>query len=133
MTNELRQTILREASRIRYTVKDTAPSDIRSVLGQGELVIWSGESSRTIWNDAAVNHAFRAIHDALHIQTGLGFTVPEEIELGRIQAARYSGLMADLVWLEVAGQAMEYLKTGQFVKDQVNFTLNALKGMGYKV
>ena len=131
--NALKQVILNQASRIRYTVKDHAPSDIHSVLGQGELVIWSGESDRTIWNDPKVNHAFRALHDAAHIESGLGFSVPEEIELARTQAARYDGILSDLIYVEVAGQAMEYLKTGQFVKDQVSFTLNALKGMGYKV
>lgn len=132
MIREINSAILREASRLRFTVKDSAPSDIQSVLNQGELVVWSGASDRTIFGDASVNHAFRAIHDEMHRATRLGFIVSDEIELGRIQAAKYSGLLADLVWIEVSKQAEYFLNNGVFIQDQIAFTNNELKKIGWK-
>ena len=125
--------ILKEADRIRYIVKADAPNDIKQVLSQGTLTIWSGESSRTIWGNEAVNHAFRAIHDALHFVTRLGFSPNEEIELGRIQASKYDGLLSDLVYIEVAKQAEYFLNNGVFVVDQIAFTKSELKKIGYNL
>lgn len=116
----------------KHVVKDVAPSTFADLIRQPTLVIWSGESHNTVFNDARVNWAFRALHDALHLKTGIGFAPEEEIYIGRIQANQYTGLMADLVYIETAGQAEHYLKTGQFVKDQVKFTLNSLQTLGYK-
>lgn len=133
MLTQFNQLILNQASKLDYIVKDTAPNDIQSVLGHSQLVIWSGQSDNTIWQDAKVNHAFRALHDALHIESRLGFTPLEEIELGRIQASKYSGLLADLVYCEVSKQAEHYLKHGTFLVDQVGFTLNYLRQLGHNV
>lgn len=119
MYKELNNLILNQATKLDFIVKTDAPSLINEVKGHKQLVIWSGASDCTIWNDPKVNYAFRALHDALHIESGLGFSINEEIELGRIQANKYTGILADLVYLEVAGQAKEFLKTGQFITDQV--------------
>lgn len=126
MRNELSSLIMRQASKLIYTVSDKAPSDESALFNSPSLVVWSGASDNTVWGSPRVNWAFRALHDALHLKTGLGFSPVEEIELGRIQASQYSGLMADLVYIEVAGQAEHYLKTGQFVVDQVEFTMRQL-------
>lgn len=126
MTRDFNRLILSQASKLRYTVKDTAPSTERDLFAPSGLVIWSGASERTIWGDAIVNHAFRAIHDTLHLQTGMGFSIDEEIELGRIQANQYTGLLADIVYLEVAGQAKYFKTHGVFVPDQVVFTVSNL-------
>lgn len=117
----------------RFTVSDVAPNSFSALHNQPSLVIWSGESDHTIFGDARVNWAFRALHDQLHLSIGLGFSPLEEIELGRIQANQYSGLMADLVYIETAGQAAHYLKTGRFVLNQVEFTINSLRKIGYKI
>lgn len=131
MRREFNNLILNTAP--RHLVKDVAPSTERELFGNiGQLVVWSGASDATIWNDSRVNYAFRALHDALHLKTGIGFTPKEEIELGRIQANQYSGLFADLVYIEVAGQAEHFLKTGQFVENQIQFTLDALKKLNYE-
>ncbi len=128
MIREFQSLILSQASKLQYRVADLAPSDERSLFNSSKtLVIWSGASDATIWQDAAVNWAFRALHDALHLQTGLGFSPEVEMHLGRIQANMYTGLLADLVYIETAGQAEHYLKTGRFVEDQVEFTLKKLK------
>ena len=116
-----------------HSVADVAPNTFKALLNQPTLVIWSGESDCTIFGDARVNWAFRALHDALHLKTGIGFTPAEEIELGRIQANQYTGLMVDLVYIEVAGQAEHYLKTGRFVSNQIEFTINSLRKIGYKI
>lgn len=118
--------ILRHAAALQYRVSDHAPQTFADLRATG-LVVWSGASDRTIFGDARVNWAFRALHDALHLKTGIGFTPAEEIYLGRMQASQYSGLLADLVYIEVAGQAEHYLKTGQFVADQIKFTWESLK------
>lgn len=137
MINHINNLILRQASKLKYRVADEAPGTIPDLFqtsgtGQG-LVIWSGASDNTIFQDASVNWAFRALHDALHVKTRIGFSPAEEIELGRIQASQYNGIMADLVYIEVAGQAEYFLKNGVFVQNQVEFTVNALKQMGYKI
>ncbi len=133
LIHSVNSTILRDASRLDYIVKADAPSRVQDLKSTSQLVIWGGASDHTVFRDPTVNWAFRALHDALHISSGLGFTIPEEIELGRIQASLYDGLLADLVYLEVAGQAEHFAKHGEFVVDQVAFTLNGLKTMGYKI
>ena len=115
---------------LKYTVKDKAPSTELELFNSPSLVIWSGESHNTIYQDESVNWAFRAVHDDYHLKTGLGFSPEHEIEMGRIQASKIdSDILAKLFYIEIAGQAEHYLKTGQFVQDQVAFTLNALKGV----
>jgi hypothetical protein len=128
---EINSLILKTAP--QHLVKDVAPSTHAELLAQPTLVIWSGGQDSTIYQDKRVNEAFRALHDALHLKTGLDFSIQEEIELGRIQANLYSGLMADLVYCEVALQAKYFLKNGIFVSDQVEFTLMNLKAMGWKI
>lgn len=129
MNNYINNLILNTAP--RHTVADRAPSTVGELFSQPTLVVWSGASDNTIFKDPIVNYAFRALHDQLHLKTRIGFTPAEEIELGRIQANQYTGLMADLVYVEVAKQAEYYLKNGIFVPDQVEFTKLELKKMGY--
>lgn len=131
MFREINNLILKQAP--RFTVRDVAPSTESELFQAPSLVIWSGASDHTIFGDARVNWAFRALHDQLHLKTRLGFDVDSEIELGRIQASKYTGLMADLVYVEVALQAMHYKTTGQFVSDQVAFDLKELIKMGWKI
>jgi len=124
----LNQTILNMAKDLNYTVKSQAPSTELDLFNSPSLVIWSGESHNTIYQDKTVNWAFRAIHDAMHLKTRLDFSPEQEIEMGRIQASKIgSDIVAKLFYIEIAGQAEHYLKTGQFVQDQVKFTLDALK------
>ncbi len=130
LPNEFKQLILDTAP--KHLVKAVAPSTFQDLYNSPTLVVWSGASDNTIWGDNKVNYAFRALHDALHLKTGIGFSPLEEIEIGRIQASMYTGLMAELVYIETAGQAEHYLKTGQFVEDQVSFTINELKKLGYR-
>jgi hypothetical protein len=126
--NHVNGTILREASKLCYTVSDSAPSSESELFGSTSLVVWSGASERTIFQDPAVNYAFRALHDAFHLKTGIGFTPDEESILGHLQASRYeSRLMRALIIAEVSSQALYFKDTGLFVPDQVVFTYNLIK------
>lgn len=133
LIKELNNLILSQAAKLKFRVSDNAPSIETDLFNTSKtLVVWSGASDNTIFNDPKVNHAFRALHDALHLVTGMGFTINEEIELGRIQASKYDNkFISDLIYIEVAGQAKHFRDTGTFVSDQVAFTLNSLKKLGY--
>lgn len=125
--------ILRRASNLRYNVSEFAPSNFKDLYNSTGLVIWNGASDDTIFNDANVNYAFRALHDQLHLETGIGFSVNEEIELGRIQANQFTGLLADLVYSEVSGQAEYFKINGIFIKDQKQYAESYLINLGHKI
>jgi len=133
MTRYVNGLIMRQAALVSYRVSANAPStevDLYA-MASGSLVIWSGESDNTIFDDATVNWGFRAIHDALHLATGLGFSPDHEVELARIQASQYdSTLMQELVFCEVGMQAAYFKKNGVFVPDQKAFTMAHLDKMG---
>ena len=114
--------LLADASKLDYIIKADAPNTLGCLQNATGLVIWSGASDDTIYQDETVNWAFRALHDALHLKTGLGFDVDSEIELGRIQANQYEGILADLIYCEVSLQAKYYKENGIFVANQVEFT-----------
>lgn len=120
--------ILKQAASLKYSVADLAPSTETDLFNAPSLVVWSGASDATVYQDETVNWAFRAIHDAMHLETGLSFSVEHEIEMGRIQASKQSSsVLADLFFCEIAGQAQYYKQNGVFVSNQVEFTLNYLQ------
>lgn len=130
--NFLNQFVLNQAKDLRYIVKNEAPNTEIDLFNSSSLIIWSGGSDTTIYQDRNVNYAFRAWHDSLHLKTGLGFTVADEIELGRIQASQCgSSFVADLVYCEISLQAAYFLEKGQFVADQLQFTMDFLRGKNY--
>lgn len=121
MRHFINQQVLKKAT-LSYRVSERAPNTHADLLNESSLVIWSGASQDTWYQDARVNWAFRAFHDALHLRTGLGFSHAHELELARIQANQFdSRLMQEFVFGEVAGQAMYHAETGLFVADQVAF------------
>lgn len=126
--------ILKQASSLKYIVKNEAPSTELELFNSPTLIVWSGASDNTIYQDNNVNYAFRALYDVLHLETKLNFSVDAEIELGRIQASKYdSDIMQELVYCEVAMQAMHYKTTGQFVSDQIAFTKTYMAKKGYNL
>ena len=132
MSSRLNELVRQAAARLRFEVSDAAPDTYAGIAGRATdgLVVWSGASERTIFGDPCVNWAFRALHDRLHLEGGIGFSPLEEIEIGRIQAAQFDGKLADLVYLETAGQAAHFLRTGRFVEDQVSWTQSELARLG---
>lgn len=122
--------ILKQAKNIKYSVADLAPSNEIELFNTPSLVIWSGSSDTTIFQDANVNYAFRALHDTLHLTSGYDFSPKSEIALGRLQAAKQSSsLLADLVYCEVSRQAEYYLNNSVFVSNQIEFTKQYIKGL----
>lgn len=114
--------IMDKASSLKYSVADLAPNNEIELFNASSLIIGSGASDLSLYGDKKVNWAFRALHDALHLKTGLGFSHLEEIELGRIQASQFDGILADVIYCEVSMQAKYHLETGLFVLNQVLFT-----------
>ena len=111
----------------RFDVADHAPSTLADVIAHyratGTLRVWAGASDACVF-DPRTNWTFRAWHDWAHVRTSLGFDVPSEIDLARWQMAEAgSDSLARLVWVEVAGQAAHYARTGRFVTDQIAFAL----------
>lgn len=130
--NYINNSILRQSQKLAYRVSSHAPETFQDLKNSG-LVIWSGASNKTIFEDASVNWGLRALHDAEHLKTGLLFIPEQEIELGRIQASRQSSeLMADLIYCEISLQSEYFLKNGTFVENQKEFMLNNLKKI-YKI
>lgn len=114
-----------------YTVADVAPDTFEDVMRNyretGRIIVWNGASENTIFPSASVNWQFRAWHDWLHIQTGIGFTPQDEILLGRIQAGTVADRLASVVLIEVAEQARYYAETGLFIADQIGYVLPRIR------
>lgn len=126
------QKIMQDAKRLTYAVSSVAPSTEIELFGSTSLVIWSGASDKTIFCDESVNWAFRALHDSMHLKTGLGFDVESEKELGRIQASQYeSDVMRELIFCQITMQADHFGTTGQFVVNDFDFTMSHLKKCGF--
>lgn len=131
LINYINNEILRRASKLSFLVKDFAPNTENELFSSTSLIVWSGASDKTLYNDPKVNYAFRALHDVLHLETQYSFNVESEIELGRIQASLFdSDIMRELIFAEVSLQAKHYGMTGEFVADQVTFNLKHLRNEG---
>jgi hypothetical protein len=132
LDHELRRVFSRaveiKAKRVPYRVSDFAPNTESGLWEpKSELVIWSGASDKTVFVSREYNWMFRAIHDKLHLESGLGFTIEEEIELGKLQANQFEGVIADMVYIEIAKQ-VEYYKTHcKFVENQLEFMREELR------
>lgn len=116
----LNEKILRLAP--RFTVNDNAPSDFKSLVQAPSLIIWAGASDNTIYGDKAVNWAFRAWHDSLHIALNADFTLQGEIRVALEQARQLeSDYLAKVMLAEIKGQAEYFAINGQFPADQASF------------
>jgi hypothetical protein len=120
-TAELR----RLTSGIRFDVADHAPSTLQAVVKHynqtGRLVVWSGESDRTIWGSAENNYMFRAWHDSLHLQHLFPFTLQGESRVAELQANSVNSELGKIVLAEVIGQAAHFERYGHFPIDQIEF------------
>jgi len=123
LLSSLNRQIIQQANQIRFKVAEYAPSTYEELASNaGILTVWGGASDNTIYGDPKVNHAFRALHDRLHLRHNIPFTLEGEVALARIQASQFEGdLIQRAVFLEVAGQAIYFNQHGEFPKDQVSF------------
>lgn len=136
--------MVRHQSRIArtpsYVIRDdlfgmTDRDRVRFYRDTGKLAIWSGGSERTIFGSARTNYLFRAWHDWCHISSGvcnyaigpLGCFEPSaEYKVADFQCNGLGDSLAKLVQAEVSGQARHFEATGNFVADQIAFTLSMM-------
>jgi hypothetical protein len=94
----------------------------------GRIVVWTGASENTIFDDPETNWAFRAWHDAAHLAHGLLFTIEGETATAYVQASHLIGEYGDgddvvemvaLLLCEVVGQAERLARYGEFPADQM--------------
>ena len=115
----------------KFIASEHAPDSFEKLKSNvGRLVVWSGASENTIYGEAAVNHAFRAWHDSLHLKLNAEFTPAGErlvaLEQARIIGSEKHGL---IMLAEIVGQAEYLAKHGSFPTDQNQFILNYMKGI----
>lgn len=115
----------------KHSVSDMAPHSFETLKANcGRLVVWSGGSDKTIYGDRAVNWAFRAWHDSLHLKLNAPFTEAGETQVA-LEQARIIGsdTWGKIIIGEVVGQTEYFNKFGHFPADQVEFMRNYLKGL----
>ena len=126
--NELNNKIIQLAP--KHIVSDVAPDTFEKLKRNiGQLVIWSGASDNTIYGDPAINQAFRAWHDSLHIKLNADFTQEGETRVALEQARIIGGSYAEIILAEVVGQGLYFNKYGEFPKNQIEFIKSYLKGV----
>lgn len=133
LSQYISQLILNQAKSLKYRVADEGPDTYEELVKERSLVIWSGGTDNSMFSHPEAYWAFRALHDKLHLDTGTNFAAESEMELGRIQASKYDGIVADLVYAQVAAQNEYYLKNGVFVPNERDFTIEYLKKKGIKL
>lgn len=117
------------------TQVDTLDKVYHHYTEEGRILVWSGGSDMTIYQDAKVNHAFRAWHDYLHVTMQATFTKAGEanvctkhnrqidLYLSHLYNAATRQRMKRLMDIEINQQVAELYRTGSFVHDQYQFTL----------
>lgn len=125
-----------------FDVSDDAPDTLAKLTAHykatGRVLVWSGESDNTIYGDKDVNFAFRAWHDAIHIEHQFEFTLSGEAAVCNIQIQQLIKVygasdavieFCELIRAEVVGQAELYARTGAYASDQRAFTIDYIKGL----
>lgn len=90
-----------------------------------------GQSDGTIYGTPEANHAFRAWHDALHLELRAGFTEDDEIRVAEEhqRVARRAGLDSQdlaFLWADTRGQDLCKRRIGRFPKRQAYFVARVL-------
>lgn len=112
----------------QWEAKALAPASLADLMRSPRIVVWDGASDATIYRDAKVNHAFRAWHDAGHIELAAPFTLEGERAVMRWQQGQVlerwpnaPRWLLDLIRVEVEDQS-EYFEThGTFPINQEGF------------
>lgn len=128
-----------------YCVRPDAPDtyrDLKKVAAEENVIPVFGEPDKpvfdSIFSSPEVHYAFRAWHDALHIEHDQNFTLKGEMMMAGIQYAvlRHAGIditSAQLIYLNTAAQVEYYYATkgqpmeNRFVKSQERFVTDAFE------
>ena len=117
----------------KHHTSDKAPNSYSELmqyssdLEQGlSIPVYSGDSDNTIYGSAAINYAFRAWHDRIHIEHKLDFSEQAELSVAEIQ---YNELIengvnknqAFIILCDIVGQVRYYFKYKKYVINQLGF------------
>lgn len=98
------------------------------ILGVDSLPVSNENTAHTIYSRPAVNLAFRAWHDALHIHYRLDVSHAGELAVAELhqdalrgELGRFEKGAADILWADTAGQTEYFSRWGQFPEDQRAF------------
>ncbi len=116
----------------RHEAREVAPQTFAQLQRETDgysdvpMVVWNGASEMSIYGSSAMNFAFRAWHDRLHIMLHADFD--EEGEKAVAVAQRDAMLRAtgdseaaEAVWADVWGQFLYEQRHGRFPDDQAAF------------
>lgn len=112
----------------KFIVRDHAPETMQELAQCERLTIWSGGSDQTIYADPAINWAFRAWHDSVHLSYAFPFDLAGETltcEMQILQLRQRWPSMPErwsrIIRAEIVGQALHLQRTGAFPADQYAF------------
>lgn len=110
---------------ISFIPHESAPDDFASLMSSkgSELRIWSGFVGGVVYGEEKLHQSVRAWHDHNHIRHELDFSVEQEIELARIQAAMWndSDVLSLAIWIDYGEQTKYRGKEGDFPTDAEKF------------
>lgn len=90
--------------------------------------VFDGGVDSIVYTSARVNYLFRAWHDLVHIELGLGFSEADEIAVAEYQSQFIQpGLLREIFLADTVGQTLFASATGGgFVADQRGFVFDVL-------
>ena len=128
---------------LHEAVAEGAPSTYKELVrqlsskGTYEPILVSDQGcDNTIFSKPEVNHALRAMHDIVHYNESLGFSVEDEQEVVRQMILDAESLSAEnglteedlyVLFLDLAGQVLYHAKHGAYVIEQDRFVAACLK------
>lgn len=125
--------------------KDEAPASLEDlnahVAKTGRIIVWTGNSDKTIYACPDTNWAARAWHDWGHWYLQADFTAAGEAKVAELQKMQlglvYGRTSArikywqDLIDIEVNDQVAYFERYGEFPEDQMRFATNAMQARAY--
>lgn len=143
VSRECEQAILKLAPK-HHACAD-APNNIHQLrqwldshtLNVDSLPVYNGGSDETIFSSQDINFAYRAWHDALHLENNLGFKLEDECKIAALHCKelRLMGVTeddCDLIFADTTGQVLYYYHSKEFITNQMNFHIAMLSDCNIK-
>ena len=120
---------------------DTWTKTQASFATAGIVTVWNGASESTLYSKPAVNFAFRAWHDSIHLKHGNDFSLRgEELTADRQIEQAWNAttdkslrqFCQDVLTFEIVEQARLAVYTGEFLENQLASGLQYLAMKGWK-
>ena len=115
------------------TLCDTLEKITNLYHDTGYIHVWTGATDNNIFGNALDNYRFRAWHDLIHIMYQFPFTQEGERAVCAVQKEQIKKITNDstiqkLLDIEVNGQVEYYYTHNIFPANQLEFTINKMKG-----